>query len=39
MDEFEYNILTKAVKEHGSIRKAAKALSVNPSTISRKLKK
>lgn len=28
-----------AVKEHGSIRKAAKALSINPSTISRKLKK
>ncbi len=39
MEEFEYNILTKAVKEHGSIRKAAKALSINPSTISRKLKK
>lgn len=39
MDEFELDILKKAVKQYGSIRKAAKALEVTPSTISRKLSK
>lgn len=37
MEEFELDILKKAVKKYGSIRKAAKALDVTPSTISRKL--
>lgn len=37
--EFELNILKKSVEKYGSIRKAAKALDVTPSTISRKLAK
>lgn len=37
MNEFELSILTRAVQKYGSIRKAAKALEVTPSTISRKL--
>lgn len=37
MNEFELGILTRAVQKYGSIRKAAKALDVTASTISRKL--
>lgn len=39
ISEFELNILKKSVEKYGSIRKAAKALDVTPSTISRKLSK
>lgn len=38
VEEFELNILKRSVEKYGSIRKAAKALDVTPSTISRKLK-
>lgn len=37
MEDFELNIIKKSVDQYGSIRKAAKALDVTPSTISRKL--
>jgi len=39
MEDFELDIIKKSVNKHGSIRKAAKALEVTPSTISRKLSK
>lgn len=35
--EFEKTIILQAVKKYGSIRKAADALDVNPSTLSRKI--
>jgi len=37
--KYEISIIQKAVKKYGSIRKAAKALDVDPSTLSRKLGK
>ncbi len=39
MAEFETQVLINAVKIHGSIPKAAKALNVNRTTVFRKLKK
>jgi len=39
MEDFELGIIKKSVDKYGSIRKAAKALKVTPSTISRKLSK
>ncbi len=39
IEDFELDIIKKTVKKYGSIRKAAKALDVTPSTISRKLSK
>nr|WP_312579847.1 sigma 54-interacting transcriptional regulator [Sedimentibacter sp.] len=39
IENFELDILKKSVEKYGSIRKAAKALGVTPSTISRKLSK
>ncbi|NDV22260.1 sigma-54-dependent Fis family transcriptional regulator [Desulfovibrio sp. JC022] len=39
MAEFETQVLLNAVKIHGSIPKAAKALNVNRTTVFRKLKK
>ena len=36
---FEYDRLTRAVRQYGSQRKAAKALGISQSTLSRKLKK
>lgn len=39
LERFEKDILLSALKIHPSIRKAASALGINPSTLSRKLKK
>ncbi len=39
MAEFETHVLLNAVKIHGSIPKAAKALNVNRTTVFRKLKR
>ena len=39
LDRFEQDTLLRAVKEHGSQRKAAEALGISQSTISRKLGK
>ena len=39
MDNYEKELITRAVEEYGGIRKAARALAVDPSTISRKAKK
>lgn len=39
VEEFELNLIRKSIEDHGSLRKAAKALSVTPSTLSRKLSK
>jgi PAS domain S-box-containing protein len=39
LERFEKDILLSALKIHPSIRKAAAALGINPSTLSRKLKK
>jgi transcriptional regulator with PAS, ATPase and Fis domain len=37
MEDFELDIIKKSVDKYGSIRKAAKALEMTPSTLSRKL--
>lgn len=37
VSDYEMSIIQKAIKRYGSIRKAAEALDVNPSTISRKI--
>lgn len=37
VEAFEIDLIKKAIDRHGSLRKAAKALDVTPSTISRKL--
>lgn len=39
MEVYEKLILESALKNHESMRKAAKTLGINPSTLSRKLKK
>lgn len=39
VEAYEIDIIKKAIERHGSLRKAAKALDVTPSTISRKLTK
>lgn len=39
LERFEKDILLSAIKIHPSVRKAASALGINPSTLSRKLKK
>ena len=39
VEDFELDIIKKSVDKYGSLRKAAKALEVTPSTISRKLSK
>ncbi|SMP71354.1 sigma-54 interaction domain-containing protein [Anoxynatronum buryatiense] len=37
VEAYEIDLIKKAIERHGSLRKAAKALDVTPSTISRKL--
>ena len=39
LDEFEKVIILRALEEYGGVRKAAYALDVDPSTISRKARK
>lgn len=39
MSILEKNIITSTLKNHSSLRKAASALGINPSTLSRKIKK
>jgi transcriptional regulator with PAS, ATPase and Fis domain len=39
MEDFELDLIRKSVEKYGSIRKAAKALDMTPSTLSRKLSK
>jgi TyrR family helix-turn-helix protein len=39
MERFEKDILLSALKKYPSIRKAASTLGIDPSTLSRKLKK
>lgn len=39
VERYEQNIIERSVEKYGSIRKAAKALQVNPSTLSRKISK
>ena len=37
MENYEKDVIKRSVEKHGSIRKAAKALQVNASTLSRKM--
>ena len=39
LDDYERSLIARALEEHGGVRKAAHALGVDPSTISRKAKK
>lgn len=39
LDEYEKAIIARALEEYGGVRKAAQALDVDPSTISRKARK
>ncbi len=39
VDGYEKELIARAIEEHGGIRKAARALAVDPSTISRKARK
>ena len=39
LDDYEKELITRAIEEQGGVRKAAKALGVDASTISRKAKK
>jgi transcriptional regulator with PAS, ATPase and Fis domain len=39
VSDFESELIRKTIREYGSVRKAAKILNVNPSTITRKLKR
>ena len=39
LDDYERSLSARALEEHGGVRKAAHALGVDPSTISRKAKK
>lgn len=39
LDDYEKSLISRALEEHGGVRKAAHALGVDPSTISRKAKK
>ncbi|WP_179151965.1 sigma-54 interaction domain-containing protein [Oceanobacillus senegalensis] len=39
MEVYEKSILQSALNKHSSLRKAAKTLGINPSTLSRKIKK
>ena len=39
LDDYEKAIIARALKEHGGVRKAAQALDVDASTISRKARK
>lgn len=39
VDSYEKELITRAIEEYGGVRKAARALDVDASTISRKMKK
>ena len=39
LDDYEKELISRAIEEQGGVRKAAKALGVDASTISRKAKK
>ena len=39
LDDYERSLIARALEEHGGVRKAAHALGVDPSTISRTAKK
>ena len=39
LDDYERSLISRALEEYGGVRKAAHALGVDPSTISRKAKK